>query len=240
MGASEHHTDWDIVRANLLDASFELPEGDDLRRFRDLREAGELARAAEALSEYGKHAQPAVSAEFWRHLSVVAVQMGNIEASRTLTQRYLDLMAPTMSAYEEEKSRFMDLIGHAGNVDNNWFDKVVEYWRIDDGSRLHTFEASDLGRQLVRWNIAGRRDISRAVLTEVEYALGGADFTPTTSRDYTLYLLDGMLPEILEQERLFPEYVPTLEPGLRDLMGDETKLLWVPFLTHARENGWSA
>jgi hypothetical protein len=138
---------------------------------------------------------------------------------------------------------FSDRLGANANAANLWFDTMVERWRLRDGRRSPGMELIELGRQLVIWTINGELAIVADILSELERALYDPSLDSADAFSLASEVLDGLLIEVSEQRkahappkrRRVPRYkqrdLSQIEQSVVDMMGDETKLLWIPMLS---------
>ena len=127
-----------------------------------------------------------------------------------------------------EMMEYADRLGRPGNQDNRWFDQTVESWRMTDGERLVVMEFHQIGEQLLTWITEGRSEISESVLAEMEGSLVDGELPAEDARDFALEILEGLLAAVNEHGG--DTSIPRTQ--LLKLMGDETKLLWIPLLSH--------
>jgi hypothetical protein len=126
---------------------------------------------------------------------------------------------------------FSDRIGRFGNADNQWFDSTVNYWTGKDGKRIPGLELSDIGHKLVEWAASPAMDIrgiAGDTLREVERVLLESFGTEIDGQGMTMEVLGSLrtsLREIRDQDvRRWHE----IGDRLLAMMGDATKMLWLP------------
>ena len=133
-----------------------------------------------------------------------------------------------VAEYERQNIQFADRIGRPANQDYSWFDKKVDEWKNDDGTRLVVLELSDLGRQMVHWVRVDRQDIVQEILNEMEEAMLDGGVESTIARGMGLELLDGLRAELMEFMDQDADGAKKTDDSIRLMMGDETKQLWIP------------
>lgn len=124
---------------------------------------------------------------------------------------------------------FSDRLGKRANASNRWFDKMVRAWESPSGQRLVGMELNQIGEQLLVWLATGEKEVTEAVLSEMEEALSDGELEHVDARAFGLEVLDGLLTAVADNRDLHDDR--TLEAQLLQLMGDETKLLWIPKLS---------
>jgi hypothetical protein len=134
------------------------------------------------------------------------------------------------SEFELEMIAFSDRLGKEADAANSWFKNMTETWRTRDGRRLVGMELNQLGQELLKWIANNQIDIAEAVLREMETALSDNLLPTEDVREFSVEVLDGVIQAIYVRRQRQSD-APELELTLLSLMGDETKLLWIPLLS---------
>jgi hypothetical protein len=134
-----------------------------------------------------------------------------------------DLMTSSESQLYVIGTRLSDRLGRHANVDNFWFDKLVDYWRTSDGVRIFAFELSDLGRHVVQLIDDDQSDVPEAVLQEMEIVLSEDD---ADSAGLTYELLEGLDAELLKVREENIVRFDSMRNKLKGIMGPATLAGW--------------
>jgi hypothetical protein len=126
-----------------------------------------------------------------------------------------------------EMTEYADRLGRPGNLDNSWFDQMVEIWRLSDGGRVVVMEFHQIGEKILDWVADGQIGIASTVLSEMEESLVDDGLPAEDARDFALEVLEGLLTAVNELD----DGASIPKAKLLELMGDETKLLWIPLLS---------
>jgi hypothetical protein len=124
---------------------------------------------------------------------------------------------------------YSDRLGQHGNADNNWFDHLIESWKMTDGDRLPALEMADIGRRLVHWMKVDRPEIDAAIFSEMEDALVDGAIPLEEVRGFVLEVLDGMRDELFIWRRTDVKGFELAHARLCQMMGKETRQIWLPF-----------
>jgi hypothetical protein len=131
--------------------------------------------------------------------------------------------------------QFSDRVGQPGNVDGDRFDKIVDEWRLPDGSRIPALELTSIGEQLIQWIRRGHEDAVRATLHEMEEALLDGAIPSDEARGFALEVLDGMQSPLLELYWTDHVQGVAADASLVAAMGNETRQLWLPMWSSTKD-----
>jgi hypothetical protein len=138
-----------------------------------------------------------------------------------------------MTAHESIETKmiaFSDRVGRATKDAGEWFANMIEESRLRDGRRSGILELHELGEQLVQWIGARQTLVAARMCDELEAILSGGDFSTPDAATFTIELLEGVASGISEWKELH-DGPSEIESGLLKVMGDDTKLLWIPMIS---------